>query len=64
MTCVEKKQLARMINDFKQTMVPAAAVTTTASSIERVYPLLDFDNFARINLHIAKIVNALRRNFW
>lgn len=60
MTRVEKEQVEKMIEDSKQTMAPApaAAVTTTASNIEPVAPLIDFDDFAKIDLRIARIVKA------
>ena len=58
-TRIEKEQVDKMIEDSKQTMAPApAAAVTTAANIEPVAPLIDFDDFAKIDLRIARIVKA------
>ena len=59
MTRVEKEQIEKMIEDSKQTMTAApAAPAATATNIEPVAAMIDYEDFAKIDLRIARIVKA------
>jgi len=59
-TRVEPKQVAAMLEDAKEslTMTTVAPTPTNTSVIEPIKPEICIDDFSKIDLRIAKIVNA------
>ncbi|HEX5638153.1 MAG TPA: methionine--tRNA ligase subunit beta, partial [Gammaproteobacteria bacterium] len=59
MTRIEKEQVDKMIEDSRQTMTGAPATPSAAkSSAEPVAAMIDYEDFAKVDLRIAKIVKA------
>lgn len=58
MTRVEQDKIDAIIEESKDNMVATAAPTKTTENIEPIADEIQFDDFAKIDLRIAKIVNA------
>jgi methionyl-tRNA synthetase len=58
MTRVEQDKIDAIIEESKENMAATAAPTKTAENIDPIAEEIQFDDFAKIDLRIAKIVNA------
>ena len=61
MTRVDKKNIDAMIEENKQSLAPAASAPeapAAASSVEAIADTVTMDDFAKVDLRVAKIVNA------
>lgn len=61
MTRVDKKNIDAMIEENKQSLAPAASApeaSATASPVEAIADTVTIDDFAKVDLRVAKIVNA------
>jgi methionyl-tRNA synthetase len=58
MTRVEQDKIDAIIEESKENMAATAAPTKTAENIDPIADEIQFDDFAKIDLRIAKIVNA------
>lgn len=58
MTRVEQDKIDAIIEESKDNMVATAAPTKTTEDIDPIADEIQFDDFAKIDLRIAKIVNA------
>jgi len=58
MTRVELDKIDAIIEESKENMAATAAPTKTAENIDPIADEIQFDDFAKIDLRIAKIVNA------
>ncbi|MDO8418215.1 MAG: methionine--tRNA ligase [Agitococcus sp.] len=63
MTRVEKDKVAAMVEASKENLEPTSKVIATpavvkAAEIEAIAPTINIDDFAKVDLRVAKIVNA------
>lgn len=58
MTRVEQDKIDAIIEESKDNMVATAAPTKTTENIDPIADEIQFDDFAKVDLRIAKIVNA------
>jgi len=58
MTRVEQDKIDAIIEESKENMAATAAPTKTAENIDPIAEEIQFDDFAKVDLRIAKIVNA------
>jgi methionyl-tRNA synthetase len=60
MTRIEKEQIEKMIDDSKQTLAPAATETKAATKTNNdpIAAEIEYDDFAKVDLRIARIVKA------
>ncbi|MDH5301449.1 MAG: methionine--tRNA ligase [Gammaproteobacteria bacterium] len=61
MTRVDEKKIEAMIEASKEDIpaaAPAAKSSSTAQTMEPIFPTIEYDDFAKIDLRIARIVEA------
>lgn len=58
LTRVEKEKIDAMVDASKENLAPTAAAVAAAPAIEAIAPEISIDDFVKVDLRVAKIVNA------
>ncbi|HEX6592090.1 MAG TPA: methionine--tRNA ligase [Moraxellaceae bacterium] len=58
LTRVEKEKIDAIVDASKENLAPTAAAVATAPAIEAIAPEISIDDFVKVDLRVAKIVNA------